>query len=556
MLKHLYIENYALIEKLDTDFSAGFSVITGETGAGKSILLGALSLILGQRADTQVLLDTSKRCIVEGSFDIKELGLQDIFKQNDLDYDDTVIFRREINQQGKSRAFVNDTPVNLTVLKDIAERLVDIHSQHQTLVLAEKNFQVKVIDSYAGLLHDVAEFSGLYNDYRIKTRQLEKLLSTEAQAKADLDYLRFQFDELEKALLIPDEQKAFENELEVMNHTEEIKLGLNKAIYLFREVENNTLSQILEANKLLQQLSRYRNDINSISERTNSSYLELKDIVAELDNIEQQIVFDPERLEYIKARLNTIYHLQQKHRVLTVKELIEVIDSLELKISNISSLDDQIIVLRTEVGKLESVLWEKARSVSAKRHKSVTGIEKSIKESHSLLGMPNGTFSVKITDRDSLTSTGNNEITFLFNANKGGEMKEIGKIASGGELSRLMLAVKSLISEKNLLPTVIFDEIDIGVSGDVANKVAGIMKKMAKTMQVIAITHLPQIAAKGDTHFFVYKESGKTSTKSNIRQLSKEERIIEIAKLLSGDSPSTAAIENAKELLKDNLDNK
>ena len=549
MLKHLYIENYALIEKLDIDFSEGFSVITGETGAGKSILLGALSLILGQRADTQVLLDSNKKCIVEGSFLIKDLGLNEIFKQNELDFEEVAILRREINQQGKSRAFINDTPVNLAVMKIITERLIDIHSQHQTLTLAERGFQISIVDGYANHIAMVKEYKSVYLKYKELINELHHLNEEETKSKADLDYFQFQFEELESAKLIEDEQEIAESELETLNHTEDIKQNLNKVLFLLKENENNILTNMVEINKTLTQIARFKTDIQTISERTNSSYLELKDIANELTIIEQGIVYDPEHLAYLKNRLDIIYHLQQKHRTTTIKELIEIKNTLQIKIENINSFDNKIIDLKKEIASLEASLKEKAAFISGKRKNVVSEIEKQILESLSKLGMPHASFFVQINPLPELTSTGIDEISFLFNANLGGEPKEIGKIASGGELSRLMLAIKSLISQKNFLPTILFDEIDIGVSGDVASKVGSIMKKMAETMQVITITHLPQIAAKGSDHFFVYKEFDNTSTKSNIRKLSNEERIVEIAKMLSGNSPTLAATENARELL-------
>jgi len=435
-------------------------------------------------------------------------------------------------------------------MKEIAEKLVDIHSQHQTLILAEREFQIKIIDGYANQATIVKEYKSIFSKYKESIKTLEELLETDAKSKADLDYFNFQFEELDSAKLISDEQENAEIELETLNHTEDIKLNLNKVLYIIKENESNTLSQLVEINKTLNQVARYKSDIQALSERINGSYLELKDISNELSVIEQNVIFDPGRMEYLKNRLDIIYHLQQKHRVSTIKELIDIKESLQLKINNINSFDIKISNLKNEIASVEILLKTKAKIIYDNRHKVIPKIEKNISDSLSKLGMPNAKFTVQINNINELNTSGTNEIIFLFNANVGGEVKEIGKIASGGELSRLMLAIKSLISQKNFLPTIIFDEIDIGVSGDVANKVASILKKMAKTMQVITITHLPQIAAKGDSHFFVFKESDKTSTKSNIRQLSIDERIIEIAKMLSGDSPTLAATQNAKELLK------
>jgi len=550
MLKHLYIENYALIEKLDIGFSEGFSVITGETGAGKSILLGALSLILGQRADTQVLLDKNKKCIVEGSFLVKDLSLQELFSVNELDYDDTAVLRREINQQGKSRAFINDTPVNLSVMKDITEKLIDIHSQHQTLILADREFQIKIVDGYADNLQLVKDYKNDFLKYKQCLSKLEELSALENKSKTDLDYLNFQYDELYAAKLMPDEQETTEQELEILNHTEEIKLNLLKVLNILNESDHNIISDLSEINKSLNLISKYKTEIQSVNDRINSVYLELKDIAGELTNVEQQVIFNPERLTNLKTRLDLIYHLQQKHHVSTIKELIEIRDDIQQKINNISKYEELIVSLKNEITLVEKSLLVKSKKLSGSRLNVIPEIEKEITEIISKLGMPKASFFINLQPLQEFTASGTDEITFLFNANVGGEPKEIGKIASGGELSRLMLAVKSMISHKNLLPTIIFDEIDIGVSGDISNKVASIMKKMAGTMQVITITHIPQIAAKGDFHLYVYKTTDKTTTKSFIKTLKNDERIFEIAKMLSSDVPTEAATQNARELLK------
>lgn len=550
MLKHLSIQNYALIDKLEVDFSDGLTIITGETGAGKSILLGALGLIAGSRADTQSLQDKTKKCIVEASFNIKEYALKDFFWANELDYEVTTNIRREITPEGKSRAFINDTPVTLTQLKGLAERLIDIHSQHQTLTLNGSEFQLSVVDAYANHADSLAEYSISFKQFKALEKALNELLTKESQAKKDLDYFQFQFNELEEAGLKPDEQAGIEQELEALNNAEDIKSNLSKAATGLNGGEQNLLASLNEIKSLLASQAKFKPEINELSTRLNSSYIELKDISNELESIEQDIVYDPKRIEKLTTQLDAIYRLQQKHQVKSVEELIAIKDDLSNKLLEFSSLETEIEKTKKELTTVQRSLTALAKKIAANRKKEIPKIEKEIASLLSALSMPNAQLKIEHIETEILTANGADKVNFLFSANKGSDFKELNKVASGGELSRLMLSIKSLIAQLAALPTIIFDEIDTGVSGDVADKVGSIMNLMAKAMQVITITHLPQIASKGESHLFVYKEDKNEKTYSNIKKLTVNERVQEIAKMLSAGTPTAAAISNAKELLK------
>ena len=550
MLSHISISNYALIDKLEIDFREGLTIITGETGAGKSILLGALSIILGQRADTQVLLDKSKKCIVEGSFNIKDYGLNDFFTLNELDFENHTVIRREINQNGKSRAFINDTPVNLEQLKELGEMLVDIHSQHKTLTLQDSKFQLSFIDAFIG--HDklLSDFKKEFIYFNQMKSEFSVLSEKEKQSKADQDYFQFQFDELNAANLKEDEQEALEKELELLNHSEEIKLNLAKASSALLSGDYNLTAGLKEVSTILNKIAVLHQGIEDISKRLESCSIELKDIAGEIESAGQKIIYSPEKIIEINERLDIIYNLQQKHRVNTIKELIEVRNHISNKLSAITNLDEQLIKIKNQITETEKHLEELSSSIAKNRKKAIPLIEKGVTESLKKLAMPDAIFNISHSQLHEFNSNGRDKVIFLFNANKGGELKELSKVASGGELSRLMLSIKSLISVKKLLPTIIFDEIDQGVSGETAHKVGEILKKMSGVMQLICITHLPQIAGKGNTHFLVYKEISDNTTYSNIRQLNSSERITEIAKMLSGEELTKAALENAKILLK------
>lgn len=550
MLSHLFIQNYALIRNLDIDFKGGLTVITGETGAGKSILLGALSLILGKRADAGVLFDKSRKCIVEGSFNIGSYQLQVFFENNDLDYDESTVLRREINKNGKSRAFINDTPVNLTVIKQLAEKLIDIHSQHQTITLFDTNFQLAVIDSYGGLTGEVSLYRSLYKELRYKKNKLGSLIEQEEQTQSEMDYFNFLYNELEEANLKTDEQGSLEQEIEVLNHAEEIKLKLFQTVQQLGEDGSNILGQLADIRGSLDQVSKYSGELSDLAKRLNSTYIELSDINQEVESAMEKISFNPQRVEEIKDRLDLIYNLENKHRVNDIDELLKIKQDLSNKLNSIHSLQENIGVLKQEVEKDEQEIKNLAEKLSNKRANLFPEIENEIVSDIANLGMPQSRFKIKNNKLKQAGNDGFDQIQFLFNANKGAELQDLNKVASGGETSRLMLAVKSLISQKNLLPTVIFDEIDLGISGNVANMVGEILKKLSNSMQVIAITHLPQIAGKGDIHYYVYKEIEADTTKTEIKQLQPEDRIIEIAKMLSGQDLTSASVETAKHLLK------
>jgi len=549
MLKSLRIQNYAIIQQLDISFNEGLSIITGETGAGKSILLGAMSLILGQRADTGVLKDKSKKCLIEGSFDISNYDLQNFFATNDIDFDALTIIRREINENGKSRAFINDTPVNLNLLKELGLQLVDIHSQHENLALSDNIFQLKIIDS-------IASHTDLLNEYQIKFRQYNKLnadynnlIEKSKQAKADFDYYSFQFEQLFSAKLSENEQTDLEHELEVLTHSEEIKTNLTKTSQLLSGDGNTILNLVKESLSATQQISNFFEPSKNLNQRLTSIYIELKDIASEAENLSESIEHDSSQIDKINARLDLIYSFQQKHRVATVKELLDLQKSFEQKLLEINNSDDQINQLQKELESCKENLQNLCNRITKNRQKVTPQIEKQIKAVLIELGIPNAIFKVDFQNTNSFTPLGCDKVTFLFTANKNSDLQDISKVASGGEMSRLMLAIKSIISQSKDLPTIIFDEIDAGVSGDIADKMGNILRKMSANMQVINITHLPQIAAKGESHYLVYKESTSKDTFTNIRLLDKNERIREIAKMLSGAEITETALKNAEELL-------
>ncbi|MCW3083871.1 MAG: replication and repair protein RecN [Bacteroidetes bacterium] len=550
MLKHLSVQNYALIDKLEVDLSEGLTIITGETGAGKSILLGALGLIAGSRADTQALQDKTKKCIIEAAFNIKEYALKSFFKENELDYEAITTIRREINPEGKSRAFINDTPVTLNQLKELGERLIDIHSQHQTLSLNGTDFQLSVVDAFAKNEKALEEYQSDYTAYKALEKELNNLIERESQAKKELDYFQFQFNELEDAQLKTGEQTGMEQELETLNNAEDIKSNLSKAAFGLNGGEQNLLSSLNEIRTMLNAMAKFKPEIAELSGRINSTYIEIKDITNELETLEQDIVYDPKQIELLNDKLDAIYRLQQKHQVKTIEELVAIKNDLSNKLLDFSSLETAIEKAKAGIEKLNKTLLAQAKTISENRKKVIPKIEKEIASLLASLSMPNAQLQVSQNALETFTWSGIDKINFLFSANKGSDFKELNKVASGGELSRLMLSIKSLIAQLTALPTIIFDEIDTGVSGDVADKVGIIMNQMAHKMQVITITHLPQIASKGGSHLFVYKEDKNNKTYSNIKKLSADERVQEIAKMLSTGTPTAAAISNAKELLK------
>ncbi|MFO8234174.1 MAG: DNA repair protein RecN [Bacteroidales bacterium] len=550
MFQSLKIQNYALIDHVDIKFDTGFITITGETGAGKSILIGALSLILGNRADTSLLKDEKRKCIVEASFNVEKYNLQHIFEYHDLDYDKETIIRREINSNGKSRAFVNDTPVNIKVLKDLGNYLVDIHSQHQNLILKDNTFHLNVIDAYADQKELIKNYKDLYTEFRKTEKEYHQLKSKAEQSKADLDYYQFQYDQLEKANLSEEEQEELENELEILNHAEEIKYNLSRALHLLTNDEGSVLTQMREADDSLKKIVDFFPKVKKLSERVESSYIEIQDIANELDVLNQDIEYDPQRLEFIQERLDEIYSLQHKHHVNTVSELIKIKKDLEKQIEEIDSMDFRLEEINNELEERKEQLTQLSDKLSESRKKVIPSIEQHITNMLVELGIPNATFNVGYENTEEFTPNGRDRIQFLFSANKNFSPEDISKVASGGELSRVMLSLKSLIAESTSLPTIIFDEIDSGTSGEIADKMGTIMKKMSRRIQVLNITHLPQIASKGDSQYLVYKEDHEDKTHTNIRKLNNEERIKEIAKMLSGEQLTDTALQNAKEFLK------
>lgn len=550
MLRHLSVKNFSLINELEINFRDGLTIITGETGAGKSILLGALGLILGQRADTQALLDRTKKCVVEGTFEISEYNLSGFFERNDLDQSAQTIIRREINTDGRSRSFINDTPVNLSVLKELGSQLVDIHSQHETLTITSRSFQLQIIDALAGNKNAVAEIRIKFSELNELRKKLDELKAAEANSKNELDFISFQFDELEKANLHSGEREKLEEELQLLNNSEEIKSALNKCAFSMNGSEQNILSALAEVKNQLSVIGKYNPDINLLYQRIESSLIELKDITSEIEGTSEKVIFDPARIEEINERLSLIYHLESKHRLNSVEELLKLKDELSDKIYNINSYSEEIEKLQKTEQEQTINLLAKAKSVSGKRNKTIPVMEKEIKKSLQELGMPGGILKIELTaEENNLSADGIDDIKFLFSANKGINYNSIEKVASGGELSRVMLAVKSLVAKAIQFPTLIFDEIDTGISGETAFMVGKSLSGIAENHQVIAITHLPQIAGKGHSHYYVYKnvENGKTQT--YIRALNNDERIVEIAKMIGGEKPSAVAMENAKELL-------
>ena len=550
MLTRLRIQNYALIRELDVDLSPGFSIITGETGAGKSILLGALSLILGQRADSSVLNDKSVKCVVEANFRVEGLGLEELFLSNDLDFDNSAIFRREINPAGKSRAFINDSPVMLKVMQDIGIRLIDIHSQNQNLELNEQTFQMMVLDICAGNQEDLVTYKNCFSDYRKISAELKDAELDVEKSKADLDYYQFQFDQLYKAQLVANEQEELEKELQLLTHAEEIKSGMSIVTELLNGDDLSALNNTKSAIGLFAKMSHFLPEAQGLLQRLESLYVDLKDIAQESAWIAEKIEFDPERIRAINERLDLLYSLQQKHRVQSVEELIAIRNAFEIKIVAVSSNEEEVQRLSRLKELNYSELVALAQGLSAKRNLVSEEIESKVLKQLVLLGMPNSKFKVEIIPVSVPGNNGMDTVSFLFTANKNGVLCEISRVASGGEMSRLMLAIKALISRSKALPTIVFDEIDAGVSGDIAERMGIILKEVSADMQVINITHLPQIAARGDHHYLVYKKDSAHETTTHLKRLTKSERIEELAKMLSGENITAAAILNAEELLR------
>jgi DNA repair protein RecN (Recombination protein N) len=549
MLQHLRIQNFALIEETEVHLNNGLTVITGETGAGKSILLGALGLTLGSRADVSSLHDKTKKCIIEAQFNIKEYSLMSFFEINELDFEEVTTIRREITPEGKSRAFINDTPTTLSVLKELGEQLIDIHSQHETLLLKETNFQFELVDAFAQTTNLFSDYKKQFNALQKLRKQLEELTAQEIQAKKELDYFQFQFNELEEANVKVGEQQQLEEESETLENAEFIKGSLVKSSLAINGGDENIVSALALVKQQLQSVSKFGKQFNELFERINSVSIELKELSKDIDACEEDVVYDNSRLEEVNAQLDKLNRLLKKHGVNSEEELLTIKTDIEAKLQQFSSLEVAIEKTQKEIFASEKQCKSLAKDLSDKRQKSTAGIEQNIKTMLMGLSMANAQFKIELIPLDALSFNGQDSISFLFTANKGAEFKELHKTASGGELSRLMLCLKALLAERTALPTIIFDEIDTGVSGDVADKIGNILFTMGKTMQVITITHLPQMASKGGNHLFVYKSDSKDKTTSSIKALNKEERIAEIAKMLSTGTPTETALKNAKELL-------
>ncbi|PBQ32106.1 DNA repair protein RecN [Sphingobacteriaceae bacterium] len=549
MLKRLYISNFALINEMDVVFPGSLTVITGETGAGKSIFLEALGLALGKRADLAALKNKTKKCIVEAEFEAKELDLASFFEENDLDPEPTIILRREISVDGKSRSFLNDSVVSLAALKNLSEKLIDIHSQHQTLLLNQGNFQLEVLDAFAGSLGLFKEYKTEYTKLNRLTSSLKSLLDQEAQARKELDYFQFLFDELEQVEIVPGQLHALEEESTSLENAETIKGNLLQAATAISGGDANVLSALSSVKNAIQSISKYGKNYAEFYERVNSVYIELKELAGDLEDSEGQVHFDNSKLEEVNSKMDKMNRLLKKHAVTTEEDLVKIKTEIEEKLSQFGSLENEIEKNKKEIVKLTAGCTKIAKELTQLRTRATLGIEKQVKEILTDLSMENANFKIELSQQTEIGSTGFDQVKFLFSANKGGHLDELHKVASGGELSRLMLSLKALLATKKQLPTIIFDEIDTGVSGDVADKIGNILLKMGGTMQVITITHLPQMASKGQHHLFVYKKDDEDKTVSYIKQLSKEDRVIEIAKMLSTSNPTQSALKNAKELL-------
>lgn len=550
MLKNLIIKNYAIIKHLDVAFDKGFCVITGETGAGKSIIMGALGLILGQRADSSVINDNQEKCVVEGKFDvITSKSLEQYFEENELDFEIPIILRREINNNGKSRAFVNDTPVQLNILRDLGLQLIDIHSQHANLDLSKRHFQLNVLDWYCAHPKLLDTYSELYSQLKKLKKEHNELSEIAEKAKADLDYFEFQYNQLDEAKLVNGEQESLEQEQELLTHSEEIKSGLDAVFQLLDNEQNGAIQQLKQCGIVLAKISGFLPKAKELAQRIESTYIEIRDIAEECEQMAEKTEHDPGRLELVSERLNLIYSLQQKHRVESIAELIKLRDEYRSKIDASATFNLELERLYKAIEAQQQLVAKAASELHLSRSKNIDGLSREVSRYVHQLGMPNSIFKVEIIQKTEFGPTGTDEVIFLFTANKMGQLEEINKVASGGELSRLMLAIKTVVARSKALPAIIFDEIDTGISGEIALKMGNILRDMSNFMQVINITHLPQIAAKGVSHYQVFKNENQNGVETGIKKLSEAERVIEIAKMLSGEVPHSAAIENAKTLL-------
>jgi DNA repair protein RecN (Recombination protein N) len=549
MLQKLTIRNYALIDSVDLELDKGLNIITGETGAGKSIMLGALSLILGQRAETKYFFNQAKKCVIEGQFFLSDSALKPVFEDNDIDFHEETILRREISTDGKSRAFINDTPVTLTLMKTVGEQLIDIHSQHATLEISDPAFQLLVVDTLSKHSELLTAYRSEYKRYKKSQQLLSELKAGAVEARSRQDYEQFLYNELESAAFKADEQETLEAELELLNNSERIKRGLVTSYNLLSEEDVSVISLLKESSNQLQTIEKYNKDYELLAERLKSALIEIKDIAQETAACEQDIIFSPARIDEINSRLDTIYTLQQKHKVSTLEELLGVRDQLSNNLQSLLSSDEEIEKLEGTVTKLAAELEKMASSLSSNRSKAIGIVEGEVSQTLTKVGMPNAKIKIEKTSSTELNKDGKDIISLLFSANMGQPPAPVGKVASGGELSRLMLSIKSILAKHTALPTLIFDEIDTGISGETAVRVGNVIGELEGNMQVICITHLPQIAAKGEAHYFVYKNEETERTTTGIKRLKEDERVMAIAEMLSGKDPGVSALENAKDLL-------
>ena len=551
MLQSIFIQNYALIDKLDIAFEPGFSVITGETGAGKSIILGAIGLLLGQRADVKAIRNGANKCIVEAKFNIASYGMEEFFKANDIEYDsEECILRREVNINGKSRAFINDTPASLAQMKILGEKLIDVHSQHQNLLINKEGFQLNILDILAQDTRELTDYQNEYSEYRKICKELDDCIAKAEETRKEEDYIRFQLQQLDEAELKEGEVAELEQEAETLTHAEDIKAGLYRSAQNIGGDEGGCLTLIKDSINTLQTVCKVFAKANEWKERLESCYIEIKDISHDMDDAQESVEFNPSRLEFVNSRLNMIYSMMQKHHVKTDTELIEIAENYRQQLDMITSSDERISELENKKKKLYDSVIRKAETLTTMRKESAVKIQSQMESLLIPLGMPNVKFAVEICHKKEPDTNGMDAVNFLFSANKNGTLQNVASIASGGEIARVMLSLKAMIAGAVKLPTIIFDEIDTGVSGSIAEKMALIMQDMGRqNRQVLSITHLPQIAARGNAHYKVYKEDNETGTNSHIIRLSDEQRIDEIANMLSGSTMTEAARNNAKSLL-------
>lgn len=556
MLRHLYIKNFTLIDVLDIELHPGFSVITGETGAGKSIVLGAIGLLLGQRADLKAIKQGADKCVIEAHFDLSRYDLQPFFDENDIEYDaDDTIVRRELTASGKSRAFINDVPVPLSLLKELGEQLVDVHSQHQNLLLNKQDFQLEVVDILAADRDDLASYQQVFADYQSLQRKMEDLKDEIEQNRQNADFLQFQFNELSNARLVSGEQEELEQRSDTMTHSEDIKKALYEADNALSGEQNGVVASLRQSLQALRGIERVYPQALELADRMDSTYIELKDVAQEISAQLEETDFDPAELDMVNQRLDKIYDLEKKYRVESIDDLLALQQELDEKLGKIENSDEALAELQQQLDSMQKVVGEKAQVLTTQRQQAARQIEQEMQERLVTLGMPNVRFKVEMVTVP-FGRNGQDKVSFLFSANTSTALQPVSQVASGGEIARVMLALKAMISGAVKLPTIVFDEIDTGVSGKIAEQMAGIMYEMGQHgRQVISITHLPQIAAQGSTHYKVYKEDTAQGTTSHMQLLSDEQRVSEIAQMLSGTSVSDAAIENAKQLMGGKLKN-